>query len=239
MGQPRALVVTSCTGEKRSKPDNQLMLEDFKDSARLQKRHEELAEFVCPAGQMYTGVQHLRVMEGVQLLRQSFGREAVDVAILSAAYGLIPEDKTIVPYEVTFNTMKGYEVDEWAKFLGIRQAFEQAIVGYDLVFMLLGENYLRSLCLPVETCSNQTFIFLASSKSANYIRGNRAKTYVLPLSNADAKHYRYGLVGLKGFLFKRFAECVARDGTLLQKVYDEPEVFVQIVDTEKTLQSTV
>jgi hypothetical protein len=67
---------------------------------------------------------------------------------------------------------------------------------------------------------------------ANYIRDNRAKTYVLPLSNADAKHYRYGLVGLKGFLFKRFAECIAREGTLLQKVYDEPEVFVQIVDTE-------
>lgn len=232
MGQPRVLVVTSCTGEKRSKPDNQLMLEDFKDSARLQKRYEELSQFVCSAGQMYTGVQHLRVMEGVQLLRQSFGREAVDVAILSAAYGVIPEDKTIVPYEVTFNTMKGYEVDEWAKFLRIRQAFEQAIVGYDLVFVLLGENYLRSLCLPVETSSNQTFIFLASSKSANYIRVTRAKTYVLPLSNADAKHYRYGLVGLKGFLFKRFAECVAREGTLLQKVYDEPEVFVQIVDTE-------
>lgn len=133
MGQPCVLVVTSCTGEKRSKPDNQLMLEDFKDSARLQKRHEELAEFVCPAGQMYTGVQHLRVMEGVQLLRQSFGRKAVDVAILSAAYGLIPEDKTIVPYEVTFNTMKGYEVDEWAKLLGIRQAFEQAIAEDKLV----------------------------------------------------------------------------------------------------------
>jgi hypothetical protein len=47
-------------------------------------------------------------MEGVQLLRQSLGREAVDVVILSAGYGVIPEDKTIVPYEVTFNTMKGY-----------------------------------------------------------------------------------------------------------------------------------
>jgi hypothetical protein len=232
MGNPRVLVVTSCTGEKRCKPENQLRLEDFKEKARLQQREADLTQFACPAGQIYTGVQHLRAMEGVQLLRQFLGREAVDVVILSAGYGVIPEDKTIVPYEVTFNTMKGYEVDEWAKFLGIRQAFEQAIVGYDLVFMLLGENYLRSLCLPVETCSNQTFIFLASSKSANYIRDNRAKTYVLPLSNADAKHYRYGLVGLKGFLFKRFAECIAREGTLLQKVYDEPEVFVQIVDTE-------
>jgi hypothetical protein len=70
MGQLRVLAVTSCTGEKRSKLDNQLMLEDFKDSARLQKRHEQLSQFVYPAGQMYTGVQHLRVMEGVQLLRQ-------------------------------------------------------------------------------------------------------------------------------------------------------------------------
>lgn len=232
MRQPRVLVVTSCTGEKRSKPESQLTLEDFKDSARLQKREAELVEFACPAGQIYTGQQHLQAMEGVGLLRQSLGWESVDVAILSAGYGLIQEDKTIVPYEVTFNTMKGYEIDEWAKFLGIRQAFEQVIVGYDLVFMLLGENYLRSLCLPVETCSNQTFIFLASSKSANYIRDKTAKTYVLPLSNADAKHYRYGSVGLKGFLFQKFAECVAKEGTLLQKVYDEPGIFVQIVDAE-------
>ncbi|HAG82055.1 MAG TPA: queuine/archaeosine tRNA-ribosyltransferase [Cyanobacteria bacterium UBA12227] len=241
MRQPRVLVITSCTGEKRYKPKNQLTLEDFKNSARLQKRHEKLAQFLYPAGQMYTGVQHLRVMEGVQLLRQSLGREAIHLAILSAGYGLISEDKTIVPYEVTFNTMKGYEVNEWAKFLGISQAFERAIVGYDLVFILLGENYLRAafgsprsgwLRLPVENSSNQTFIFLASHLSANYIPDLAAKTFVLPLSNADAKHYRYGLVGLKGFLFKRFAECVVREEALLQKVYDEPEVFVQIVDTE-------
>ena len=232
MYQPRVLVVTSCTGEKRSKPENQLTLEDFKDCARLQKRSCELAQFACPAGQIYTGLQHLRAMEGVELLRQSLGREAVDVMILSAGYGLIPEDKTIMPYEVTFNTMKAYEVSEWAKFLEVKEAFEKAIAGYDLVFVLLGENYLRSLCLPVETCSNQTFIFLASSKSANYIRDLAAKTFVLPLDNTDAKHYRYGLIGLKGFLFKRFAECVTREGMLLQKVYDEPEAFIQIIDTE-------
>lgn len=241
MRQPRVLVVTSCTGEKRYKPENQLTLEDFKEKARLEQREVQLAQFACSAGQMYTGQQHLRVMEGVQLLRQSFGRETVDVMILSAGYGVIPEDKNIRPYEVTFNTMKGYQIDEWAKCLEIRQVLERVIVSYDLVFMLLGENYLRatfgspqsgSLCLPVETSNNQTFIFLASSKSAIYIQNKKPKTYVLPLSNADAKHYRYGLVGLKGFLFKRFAECVVREKALLQKVYNEPEVFVQIVDTD-------
>ncbi len=40
----------------------------------------------------------MRAMEGVELLRQSLGREAVDVIIPSSGYGLIPEDKTLVPY---------------------------------------------------------------------------------------------------------------------------------------------
>jgi cytoplasmic iron level regulating protein YaaA (DUF328/UPF0246 family) len=189
MYQPRVLVVTSCTGEKRAKPENQLTLEDFKDSARLQKREAELVEFASPAGQIYTGQQHLRTMEGVGLLRQSLGREAVDVVILSAGYGLIPEDKTIVPYEVTFNTMKGHEVSEWAKFLGVREAFEKAIANYDLVFMLLGDNYLRSLNLPIETQPEQTLVFLTSNTSAKYVRGFTAKTFVLPLSNLEAKRY--------------------------------------------------
>ncbi len=225
----KVLVVTSCTGEKRYKPENQLTIEDFKEKARFQQQEAQLTQFAYPASQMYTGTQHLRAMEGVKLLRQFLGQEVVDVVILSAGYGLISENKTIVPYQVTFNTMKGYEIDEWAKFLGIHQAFEQAIVGYDLVFILLGENYLRSLCLPVETYDKQTFIFLASHRGANYIRDLAAKAYVLHLANADAKHYHYGLVGLKGFLFKRFAECVTREWTLLKKIYDQPELFVQIV----------
>lgn len=77
MHQPRVLIVTSCTGEKRFKPTNQLRLEDFQDKARLKFREAELAEFAQSAAQMYTGQQHLRAMEGIQLLRQSLGREAV------------------------------------------------------------------------------------------------------------------------------------------------------------------
>jgi hypothetical protein len=234
MHQPRVLIVTSCTGEKRFKPTLQLRLEDFQDKARLKSREAELAEFARPAAQMYTGQQHLLCMEGIGLLRQSLGQEAVDLVILSAGYGLIPEEKTIVPYEVTFNTMKGYEVDEWSKFLEVHKAFEQAIQGYDLVFMLLGENYLRALKLPVETNSHQTLLFLASLGSANYIRVRNAKTFVLPLSNTEAKHYRYGLVGLKGFLFKRFAECVVSDWALLWEVYCKPEIFVHVVDRDGT-----
>ncbi len=226
----RVLIVTSCTGEKRFKPTSQLTLEDFKDLARLQFRSNELAEFACLASQMYTGLQHLRLMEGVELLRQSCGKKAVDLLILSAGYGLIPENQMIVPYEVTFNIMKGPEIDEWAEFLEVHQAFEKAIVGYDLVFLLLGEKYLRSLRLPVETQTEQTLIFLASKTSASYVRHLTAKTFVVTLSNLEAKHYRYGLVGLKGFLLKRFAESVSTEAELLHRVYEKPEVFTQSLE---------
>lgn len=44
MNCPRTLIVTSCTGEKKFKPDNQLKQEDFRDRSLLQSRTQELAE---------------------------------------------------------------------------------------------------------------------------------------------------------------------------------------------------
>lgn len=232
MFQPRILVITSCTGEKRFHPENQLVLADFQDISRLQQREKELSDFVCRAGEMYTGLQHLRAMEGVQQLRETFGQKQVDVIILSAGYGLISEHQLIVPYQVTFNTMKGPQVDEWARFLQIRDRFEDVINSYHLILILLGDNYLRSLSLPVATQPHQTLIFLASNKSQSYIRGLAAKTFILTLSNAEAKHYKYGLVGLKGFLLKLFAESLTREPELLSKVYETPELFDKLINSQ-------
>jgi Queuine tRNA-ribosyltransferase len=230
MPYPRILVITSCTGEKVVKPENQLTLADFKDAKLLKRREASLKAFSYPAGQIYTGMQHLRVMEGVQNLRQAIGDKQVDIAILSAGYGLIAEDRSIVPYEVTFNTMKGHEVDAWAETLKIHQAFEQTIQGYDLVFVLLGDNYLRAVRLPIQANPEQTLVFLASKGSSRVIEKSLAQAFVLPLSNADAKLYRYGLVGLKGFLFKKFAEAVVKDPHLLHKVCEFPQSFKAIID---------
>ncbi|WP_198649051.1 hypothetical protein [Cyanothece sp. BG0011] len=95
MSIPRVLIVTNCTGEKQFKPENQLTLSDFKESNLLKYRSKELKEFACCAGEMYTGKQHLRLMEGVKLLRKAKVKNSnnslftVDVAIISAGYGLI------------------------------------------------------------------------------------------------------------------------------------------------------
>ncbi len=225
---PRMLIITSCTGEKRFKPTNQLTLEDFKDSNRLNFRQEELKEFVLPASQMYTGQQHLRCLEGIQCLRQAFGRKIVDLQIFSAGYGLISEERKIAPYEVTFNSMRISQIDEWSKFLGVHQAFQRAISNYDLLFILLGKKYLQALAFPVETLPGQTLVFLASESSTTYVQNLAAKSFVFPLSKQQAKHYQYGLVGLKGFLFKQFSEKVVQCPELLKEVYQNPQIIKEV-----------
>ena len=230
-GRLRVLVITSCTGEKRHKTANQLTLEDFQDPDQLKERQQSLEEFACPAFLMYTGQQHQRAMQGVNLLRSYFGKEVVDVKIISAGYGLIEENQTIVPYSVTFNAMKEHEVDKWAQFLKIHEDFERAIVGYDLIFVLLGDKYLRALSLPIETLPNQTFIFFASEKSAAHINLKSSKTFVFKLSNADASRFGCALIGLKGHLLKIFAHQISGQPDLLQKVYEKPDTFTQFLDT--------
>jgi Queuine tRNA-ribosyltransferase len=231
MSDLRLLVVTSCTSQKRFKPENQLKREDFDRSEYRQQREQDLVEYKCAASHMYTGLQHRCVLEGVRYFRQILGESAVNLDIISAAYGLISEHQEIVPYEVTFNTFRqGREVDEWANFLRIHEEFEKAIASSDLVFILLGNRYLRSLSLPVKTHKKQTLIFLTSNGSASLIPNLEAKTFVMPLTNTEAKRYSYALVGLKGFLLKQFAKIATTQSEVIEQVYREPKYFEQAID---------
>ena len=229
MGNLRLLVLTSCTGEKKFHPDVALTLEDFQDKERLMIKGEQLKDYSSSAGLLYTGLQHLHVLSGVKILREVFGKENVDLMILSAGYGLISEDQTIFPYEVTFNNLKLGELDKWAKTLNIREGFEKAITNYDLVFILLGERYLRSLALPVITNPEQTLIFLASGKSDRYIPPLSAKVFKVFLSNDEARQFGFPLVGLKGYLLERFAQNIKELPQYLEKVYRYPEFFKSII----------
>src|SRR4051812_23803715 len=95
------IIVTSCTGEKQYKPDNQLVKHDFEsDKDAFQTRQEELAEYCLPAEEMYTGQQHLRLMRGIEALRVCSVYH-IDLQIVSAGYGLITGDTPVAPYECT------------------------------------------------------------------------------------------------------------------------------------------
>ncbi|WP_155539352.1 DUF6884 domain-containing protein [Tolypothrix sp. PCC 7601] len=228
----RTLIITSCTGKKLHNPTNQLTIEDFKDTKRLRERTQSLSEFSCSACQMYTGLQHLRLMEGVDILRSRFGKEVVDVKIISAGYGLIPEDKVIVPYSVTFNSMKSDEISSWANFIGIHKDFQETVIGYDLVFVLLGDKYLRALNLPVETHPKQTFIILASNKSRNLVFLEDTNFELLTFSNADASRFGCALVGLKGQLLKLIASESRREPNLLSELYNNPKILEKVLNNQ-------
>ncbi|MCY6493399.1 tRNA-guanine transglycosylase DpdA [Leptolyngbya sp. GGD] len=236
MRHPRVLIITSCTGEKRFKPESQLAQGDFVQVARLRKREKQLSEFMSPAGEMYTGMQHIQLMEGVRTLRKASEKPAIDVVIISAGYGLIAEDRAIVPYEVTFNTMKGHEIDAWAKQLKIHQSIEKIIPDYDLIFVLLGEKYLRAISLPLTLHENQTWIFLAPGSCSNLIQASNSQAFVLSLSNAEAKKYGFGSVGLKGFLFKQFSLVAAEQPELFEQIHQNPRRFLEIIDTNTQLE---
>ncbi|WP_312474729.1 tRNA-guanine transglycosylase DpdA [Neobacillus sp.] len=226
----RTLVITSCTGEKLFKPENQLLLSDFRDKESLKNKEENLHEYKTTAGKLYTGKQHKRLMEGVELLREQYGEEIIDVSIVSAGYGLIDEADEIVPYEVTFNDMKAKEVIEWSDFLNINFKVSEKIKDYDLVFFLLGDQYLKSIQLPLErTIQGQKLIFLAS-KSSRKVIPNAEPYHRLEITQDDTKEFGSGNIELKGFLFKLIAQEMVNDKNLFDRIYKNPNDVLKILE---------
>lgn len=226
----KTLVITSCTGEKKYHPDNQLLQEDF-INGELKKKEEELNEYKCKAAEMYTGMQHLRLMEGINSLRKKYGNEILDLYVVSAGYGLIHEDKEIVPYEVTFNTMNANGINEWSKKIQIHQSLDEIINEYDLVFILLGDKYLRAVNLPLNAAkANQKLLVFASGTSKKMVP-DIEPYYFIEVGQEDAKSFSYGLVGLKGYLFKLLSqEVIASEGRLLEQIYSDPSLVMKALD---------
>ena len=227
----KLLVVTSCTGEKKYNPDNQLLQVDFENREAFADRENELSEYMTPAGEIYTGMQHLRLMEGIRELRNKFGQSVVDLYIVSAGYGVIHEDRKVAPYEVTFNTMNGKAITEWSKFLNIHNGLDKLIPQYDLVLFLLGDKYLKAIQLPFESATaNQKLVFFASNMSKKMIP-DHSPYYFIEVGQEDAKSFSYGLVGLKGYLFKLLAqETVKGKSDLFERVYADPKCIYAFLE---------
>lgn len=173
---------------------------------------ERLTNYRTSAATMYSGQQHLRLMDGTSRFQERRPEDKVDLWILSAGYGLIPGKRKIVPYECTFQGMRVSEIRKWARHLRIPQAaralFSQPA---DLVVVLLGNSYLRSLALDDETRIVPPTLFFASRTGEKYIKG-QGKIYVFKLTTVEAKRFSCGLVGLKGEVAKRLLLYLEMEG---------------------------
>lgn len=155
------LVITSCTGSKAVQHRSHLTLEDFRIPSRLIERERDLAHLRMPVAELYTGEQHVHLMRGIRHLRERHGRGSIAVNIISAGYGLVPEDRLLAPYEATFHGMPKQELRAWAGQLGIPEAVREAAAPFPLVIFLLGDEYLQSIAPPLVSGPGQRVIFLA------------------------------------------------------------------------------
>lgn len=210
------LIITSCTGEKAIESAEQLTLEDFrKGQAHIGHCEDKLASQMLTAEELYSGMQHQRLMRGVLAARTQSGLD-INLNIVSAGYGLIPGFRKLLPYEATFTGMKTAEAKIWAKQLNIANDARKLLAEpYDLALILLGDNYLQALALDSDVkLGGPTILFCGKASATKLPVLNGLQTIVL--ANKDATRFACGMIGIKGELASRILERIATDPNELQ-----------------------
>jgi hypothetical protein len=231
----RILIITSCTGEKSVEHKQSLTLTDFrKGPEHVARRERELAELLTPAEDLYSGQQHVRLMRGVRALRDS-GQFVVDLWILSAGYGLVPADRKLAPYEVTFQGMKSVELRRWADVLNVPADFRSTLGSrHDLGLVLLGDEYLRACALDADVrLGGLTLLFCGTNTAKRLPRLTDLRTVIL--SPPEAKRFSCGLVGLKGEVGSRLLTRLNETPSLIAQLRDPATDVLGLLDGKENL----
>ncbi|HTR24856.1 MAG TPA: hypothetical protein VMI10_12830 [Terriglobales bacterium] len=224
----KLLVVGSCTGEKDVRDCPYLLTEaDFDDPAILLRREAELSRWAQHPVTLYTGWQHCYMIKGVNAIRRTFGLTACAVKIISAGYGLVSEDRSLVPYEATFQHKRSAWIKERAQRLGIPQALRQAIRDFEAVVFLLGKEYLLSTHLPLESGDTQRHIFLTSNTNLPF----HPSSTIVP-AGLEETRFGAGVVALKGKMFELFAYGLCGRPEAWSEVLTDPtaRTFLRLVE---------
>jgi hypothetical protein len=223
------LVVSSCTDKKDVLECPYLLTEaDFDDPAALFRREAELSRWALPAVRLYTGWQHRYMMKGVNAIRQRFGSAVCAVRIISAGYGLVDEDRNLVPYEVTFQRRRPRWICERAHKLGIPQALRQAIRDFEAGIFLLGKEYLLSTHPPLVPGPKQRLVFLTSKREIPI----HPSSTVVPAGQDECRASRCVGTRLKGKMFELFAQGLCRRPEAWNEVLTDPTAgtFLRLVE---------
>ena len=224
----KILVISSCSQrQKHSTLSNKLGPQDFNPPDRLARRTKELWNYKASAAKMYKGDEHLYVMKGLGKVRDCYGREVIDLSIISTGYGLINECTVIVPYDVPPDKSRVL-LEESDR---LHKSVEGLIADYDLVFYLLGQKYYNALELhkrPFQVPDTVTQIFLIVKLTTGY-------KYLIPhrLRNCYAVELSSDEIGdtfsAKGQVFKKLCETACREGLqVFKEVRRNPQMIRDI-----------
>jgi hypothetical protein len=240
MTQTKCLVIGSCTGRKASdKCPNDLKLKeiDFETAANLAIAEQRAKGWIRPVGQMYTGMQHKLMMRGIERLRTGFSPAAFDVAIISAGYGLITEGRKIAPYNIRFQKK---DARARGKSLDIPAKTRKLISRYQVIFFLLGQDYLASLDLPLDPAPAQKFIYFGRADT----RPTSPARDVICIPAGPEEYKRYGgawMTDMKGSMFDLLAtELCAHPQQWKSLLADRTaSTLIEILDDAKKAKTTL
>jgi hypothetical protein len=202
------LVVTPCSATKRRAVPHPPAYEDLVDPDRRAAAFVRLAGAVVPAAELYGGAHHSTVKGAVCRLRRLLPRTRVDVAIVSAGYGVLGEHDPVIPYEATFAGLPRGEAVRRGRELGIRPELARRLATAEVALFLLGEDYLAAIEAPL--ASAPTELYLASA--AAHLDG--PGVIKVPAGRVEARRLGVAPRMVKAALFARFVEAVADDGWL-------------------------
>jgi hypothetical protein len=203
-------IITSCTGEKSVAHKRQLTLADFQQgTAHVAAREAELRGVLTRAIDLYSGLQHKRLLRGITVVESGRDRGiSTDTWILSAGYGLIASDRSVAPYEATFIGMPRAQKRAWARQLAIPKHIRKLLSKpADLIFVLLGDDYLDACELDANLkLGGPCFLFCGAHAGRRL--PDLPDLHKVEVGNKHAKQFSCGLVGLKGELVSRFLEAL-------------------------------
>ena len=148
--------------------------------------------------------------------------------IISAGYGLLNASEVIIPYNATFQKLGKKEILLRSSCLQIHEHIETLIVNYDLVFFLLGEEYVQALQLPFQVPEAITQIFLLGDTHKKLIP-DLPNVHFVPAGKPLRSELNTSYTALKGVVFKKICERVCRDGLqVFEQIMQCPQLISDI-----------
>lgn len=199
--RPDLTIVIPCSKTKRLCPQPAASAEEL---TRGRFGYDDrLAPFAVEARELYLGRQHRAMVRAVDTLRTARPDFRVELAIISAGYGLLDEHDRVVSYEAALGASLRTQVER-GRALGLPNAVRELAAGTACTVFALSAAYLAACALPDARIAN--VIYLAGSDAES------AATATVSSGRREARHFGKAEREIRGYVLGLFLDDVAARG---------------------------